>query len=101
MRGRVGKAEVSVLARENRTSAASAPGAGNLAKTVPYGEGRTQRKRACPLKLKRIERRERRGGRRDSGLGLQDSGFLIPNTHFPIPVFFTGHSHETENIRQP
>jgi hypothetical protein len=70
MRGRVGKAEVSVVAGENLMSAASAPGAANLAKKVPSGEGRKQRKRACPLKLKRIERRERSGGRRDSGLGL-------------------------------
>jgi hypothetical protein len=72
MRGRVGKAEVSVVAGEKLMSAASAPGAANLAKTVPSGERRTQRKRACPLKLKRIERRERSGGRRDSGLGLPD-----------------------------
>ena len=38
-------------------------------------------------------------GIRDSGFRIPD--FLIPNTHFPIPIFFTGHSHETENLRQP
>jgi hypothetical protein len=87
MRGRIGKAEVSVLAKENRTSAVSAPGTGNLAKTVPYGEGGTQRPRACSSSLKNVGRKVDSGGKKRGkkgfGLGLQDSGFF--NTQYPFP----------------
>jgi hypothetical protein len=86
MRGRVWKTEVSVIARENLTSAASALEAAHLAKTVPFGEGRMQRKRACQPSLKnvgrKVDRAGKKWGRRNSGLGLQDSGFF--NTQYPF-----------------
>jgi hypothetical protein len=90
MRGRVGKTEVPVLARENRTSAASAPGTGNLAKTVPSDEGRTQRKRACPLTLKRFERSEKKWGKK--GFGPRDSGFGNQPLRGGIGYWDTGYS---------
>ena len=47
----LGKQKCLFLRGKIRMSAVSAPGAGNLAKTVPFGEGRTQRIWACQLKL--------------------------------------------------
>jgi hypothetical protein len=90
MRGRVGRAEVSVFAKENLTSATSAPEAAYPAKTVPSGEGRMQRKRACPLKLKRFERSEKKWGKK--GFGPRDSGFGNQPLRGGIGYWDTGYS---------
>jgi len=98
MRRRVGGTEVSVLARENKTTVASAPGNANLAKSVPFSVGRTHRNWAYQAVMKDAGRQVGRSGKTRGKEGIRDSGFRnrdfsIPNNQFSLPSssLVTGH----------